>query len=148
MPDSPGGLVGLRKFDDYILGSEKQTFHSTEAFVCVCLCVGVCYGVTSCRVVALCLSGCLSSQRALGFHSRVCCICGRLYAAAISKFEDLLKRFIAQTVVLYVYRVSTDSVRPVAVIPHASWPGECPVTAGFVSVSCDCRCRLPDTRGS
>ena len=46
-----------------------------------------------------------------------------LTCADLGKFEDLLKRYIAQTVVLYVYNVSTDSVRPVAVIPHASWPG-------------------------
>ncbi len=43
--------------------------------------------------------------------------------ADMTKFEDLLKRYIAQTVVLYVYNVTSDCVRPVAVIPHASWPG-------------------------
>ncbi len=69
MPDSPASLVGLRRNEDFIVGSEKVTFQS------------------------------------------------------VAKLEDLLKRMIAQTVVLHVYNAVLDCVRPVAVVPHASWPG-------------------------
>jgi hypothetical protein len=35
MPDSPASLVGLRKYDDFIIGSEKVTFQSTTERVVV-----------------------------------------------------------------------------------------------------------------
>ena len=52
MPDSPASLVGLRKFDDFIVGSEKVTFQSTCVFltpwfqhlVCGGVCVAPCGG--------------------------------------------------------------------------------------------------------
>lgn len=69
MPDSPASLVGLRKNEDFIVGSEKVTFHN------------------------------------------------------IGKLDDVLRRSVAQTMVINVYNSALDNVRPVAIIPHASWPG-------------------------
>ncbi len=44
-------------------------------------------------------------------------------AADVSKFIDTLKKSLGQSIVLYVYNEPSDTVRPMVIIPHTSWPG-------------------------
>jgi hypothetical protein len=46
-----------------------------------------------------------------------------IVVAGAAKFVDQLKKSMGQVLVMYVYNIPTDTVRPVAVVPHASWDG-------------------------